>query len=100
MSEQEKEPSFGFITTKEYRRFVEFCDACRRYRYIGLCYGPPGVGKTISARHYARWDKVEAYKQYMSSCGVKLRDVLGSSSILYTVTVVNTQRDVQEAIGA
>src|SRR5512135_557082 len=79
-----------FVETKEYRLFREFCDACRKYRYIGLCYGRPGVGKTLSARHYANWDKVEAYNKNNGEGVVGLREVFGSNVIFYTASVVNS----------
>lgn len=76
-----------FVETLQHRRFVEFCDACRRYGYIGLCYGPPGVGKTLSARQYTHWDQVQA-----ADCWQADRVVEGSAwnTVFYTPPVVNT----------
>jgi DNA transposition AAA+ family ATPase len=56
MSDEGETKELVFAPTKEHLRFGEFCDACRKYRYIGLCHGVPGAGKTRSAREYADWD--------------------------------------------
>ena len=80
----------GFIETKQYRRFREFCDACRRDQYIGLCHGPPGVGKTLSARHYANWETLERYRPDAPDGPVTLDQVKGSAVVFYTPPVVVT----------
>ena len=94
-----------FLVTKEYRRFVEFCDACRRNRYIGLCYGPPGVGKTLSARHYAHWDLIEKFAVEIHNSVHSLKDddplspppppeVLAYRTAVYTPGVDNNPKRI------
>src|SRR5437762_5110359 len=89
--------SEAFLVTQEYRRFAEFCDACRRYRYIGLCYGPPGIGKTLSARHYAQWDLFEAQLprkmvEYPPPELIPLR------TLLYTPSVTTTPKRIEKDV--
>jgi hypothetical protein len=76
-----------FVETLQHRRFVEFCYSCRRYGYIGLCYGPPGVGKTLSARRYSNWDQVKARDCWQADTVVE-----GPvwDTVFYTPPVVNT----------
>ncbi len=86
-----------FVETLEYRRFAEFCDACRQYRYIGLCYGVPGVGKTFSAYQYARWEELAGVDVYKLSD--EQVEALGlPDSLFYTPGVVNTPRSISDAI--
>ena len=87
-----------FIETREYRLFVEFCDACCRYHYIGLCYGAPGVGKTLSARHYTRWDAVEHYRPYAKQFSSAPQEILGSRLVFYTPKVVNSPKQIEQDI--
>jgi hypothetical protein len=91
-----------FIVTKEYRRFAEFCDACREARYIGLCYGLPGVGKTVSARRYAHWNQLEALlggPPPYRHAPMPPHDSGPWQTVLYTPGVSNTPRSVEHAVG-
>ena len=91
-----------FLVTKEHRRFEEFCAACQRDRYIGLCYGPPGVGKTISARAYANWDQIEALDAFAQRNIYEplpeTPDILACRTVCYTAGVVNSPRKIHEEI--
>jgi hypothetical protein len=89
-----------FMVTKEHRRFAEFADAVRRDRYIGLCYGAPGVGKTLSARQYAGWDTVEPYlRAFRFDESVPVPEkALTARSIVYTPAVANTPRTVEKGV--
>ena len=87
-----------FLVTSEYRRFAEFCDACRHYRYIGLCYGPPGVGKTLSARHYAEWDRFEALPSVWQADDEALAAFASVDTVLYTPEIVNSPSTVSHGV--
>src|SRR2546425_13280797 len=97
---ESEEALLPFILTKEYRRFAEFCDACRRSRYIGLCYGPPGVGKTLSARHYAQWDLVQA-EQWASGYAQRppCPAIRQCHTVFYTPPVVNSPQVLARGLG-
>jgi Holliday junction resolvasome RuvABC ATP-dependent DNA helicase subunit len=89
------------VETLQHRRFAEFCDACKRYGYIGLCYGPPGVGKTLSARHYANWDTVQAYCNLQNQTKALAKEVSRGTTAFYTSPVVSSpghlERDISKS---
>jgi len=91
--------SLKFVETLEHRRFGEFCDACSRYRYIGLCYGRPGIGKTLSARRCSRWDCFENVDPNPYAIrNEALVALIGVKTIYYTTPVVNTPRRIYDDI--
>ena len=87
-----------FVETQEHRRFQEFCDACRRDCYIGLCYGMAGVGKTFSARYFTNPKSVMPGTFPPLSAG-KLEKGLDRKVVLYTPSVVNSPGQIDREIG-
>ncbi len=119
MSKADTASQAAFLETKEYRRFAEFCAACRQSRYIGLCYGPPGVGKSFSAWHYAQWDLIAAHFPARFYDTFRLSYIEGAivstvattaaqlspalrhcRSVLYTSAVTNTPKRVEQEVRA
>lgn len=93
-----------FILTKEYKRFVEFCKACTKEKYIGLCYNPAGVGKSASAGHFAGWNKIEklfnVIHQYPKEFypAKPTMNMNQYSTLIYTPETVNSAKTVKSDI--
>ena len=120
MSDEDETKELVFAETKEYLRFGEFCDACRKYRYIGICHGVPGAGKTRSAREYARWDMLSPlfpeelftlvgrrylddqfpHKPFATSGSPAFTEVLSCRTIYYTAPVAATPSRIEREVMA
>lgn len=91
----------AFVTTREHRRFTEFADTVRSHRYIGLCYGPPGVGKTRSARNYAGTDEWEQWYPLSRGKGPLPpvpEAVQRSRTAFFTPTVAATVKQIDQGL--
>jgi DNA transposition AAA+ family ATPase len=120
MSEEPETKELVFAATKEYLRFGEFCAACRKYRYIGICHGVPGAGKTRSAREYASWDLLSPlfpeelftlvgrrylddqfpHKPFATPGSPAFTDVLPCRTVYYTAPVAATPARIEREVMA
>lgn len=89
-----------FIATKQYKQFAEFCRACERDNYIGLCFGSAGVGKTESARNYSKWYQFMKYREYIHKviCCKDKFPVSRLKTVLYTPSQLNTPKETAREI--
>jgi hypothetical protein len=90
-------PVRTFVPTKEYRRFSEFCAACQREGYIGLCHGPSGVGKTVSARTYTQWPLIEWRDPFGRDADIPT-ELASCRAVFITPGVSNTPRSIRNQI--
>lgn len=90
-----------FVQTREHRRFTEFADTVRAHRYIGVCFGPPGVGKTLSARQYAGvddWDEWHPRSAGTAPLPPVPDAVLRSRTAFFTPTVAATIKQIDQGL--
>lgn len=84
------ETSGGFAETGEHLRFAEFLANCVRYRYVGVCVGSSGVGKTLSAKRYWGWDMLEPHFPRYAYTRKPSSKLASCRSVSYTAPVSNS----------
>lgn len=87
-----------FVETREHARFSEFALACTADRYIGVCHGRPGVGKTRSARHYAACPNLSSYVP-IKPIGPDIAGAIeGCRGFFFTAPVSNTPKIINDRL--
>lgn len=88
-----------FILTKEYNRFQEFASACLEYGYIGLCYGESGVGKSLAAKYFSKWNEIIIQENLVDEITEERRKTINECrGILVTAPVTNTPKIMQNLV--
>ncbi len=95
MTARKRKPRF--VETIEFRRFSEFCKACTQDRYIGLCHGLAGVGKTLSAWHFANWHRIGNLNLNVLT-DEQVKKLGSPTTALYTAPVTNTPAVVERSL--
>ena len=90
----------GFILTQEFKRFEEFAIACTDFRYIGICHGDPGVGKSLAASYYMQWKEELIHESAIDELSPEKKIIIEKcKGVLLTVPVINTPKIMKTEIG-
>lgn len=87
-----------FIQTKAYLRFEEFAQSCAQYKYIGICHGNPGVGKTYTANEYTQPQVLRYYSNRSAVSEMVKANMHLCKGAFLTVQVCNTPRTIRSIV--
>lgn len=88
-----------FIHTKEFRRFEEFASSCIEYRYIGICHGEPGVGKSLAAMQFSHWNEAIMSVNVANPPVPKIMELINiCRGVLLSAPVTNTPKIINQQV--
>ena len=89
----------SFVPTQEFGKFREFANSCVDFRYIGICLGEPGVGKSLAAAHFTQWCEELVGENAIDELSAKKKRIIRNCrGALVTAPVTNTPKIIRTEI--
>lgn len=76
-----------FLESVAHFNLVELATVCRDDKKIGLCFGKPGIGKTLSAKRFCNWPVIEANMTSRNGLPVEPATMMLCDSVYYLPSV-------------